>query len=383
MVGYLNAIGPTATKMRALANAMAAAPGVPALAATLPTITSYPESQSDSSLSVSYSLTYNTNRDKVYSGGGQLVAYSGGGLKGASVNTGANVGTGAFQQSIFHETETDAPQIEFTFFRQGTTRADIYIRDTPTSPWRSANDGLVAFNTSETSCCLKIAFSGAGAGRGIRVGLAYNSATDSGTAAVLTRIRVSAGYAAQAPANRTSPLKACVFGDSFIQSAFYNIPYFLEWECNLEITASGVGGTGWVATSGGTQIALKDRIASDSLLADYDLYIIAMGVNDGGQSGITAAVSAGIAALKANGTDKPIIIVTPWDANAPSAMASSIATARDQIKAATRGVLGVHVCDPTSVTYEQSDGLHPTRPGGALTLSNWLMSEFSRLAHKY
>lgn len=384
MVGYLNKVSPHAPTMRALKAAIDSSKGIPAVApeSARPTITSYPESQSDSALSVSYALTYNTNRDKVYSGGGKLVAYSGGGLKGATVNTGANVGANAFQESVFHALDCASPVSEFTVWRQNTTKALVMFRDSPAEPWRLAHEGLIALDATEAVACIKLAFPTPKPTRQIWIGLAFSNG-DTGTAAVLTRIRVQPGYATSAPAAPIFPLKAILLGESFIQSAFYNLPWFLQHLLNVEITASGIGGTGEVATNGGTQPALSTRAADDAVLLDYDFYIVAMGVNDGGQSGIAAAVKASNAALRATGAAKPILRITPWNANAPGPLSAPLTIVRDTIIAAQRGVLGVNTSDPSSIVYPTSDGLHPTRPDGALDLANWYFNDLRAIAAQY
>jgi len=377
--------GPRAPYNPALANlqlmksARASAQGIPTIidAGLRPTITSY--SAADTSISVNYALTFNTNRDKVYSGGGKLVSYSGGGLLGATVGSGANLNATQYQEAVFHEIETASPVIEFRIFRQSTTRCRILTRDQASDPWKYAHTGVVTMDATAAGTSVKVVYAAPLVGRQTRIEFgAYTG--DGGTAAILTAYRVAAGYTGAAPSVRTAPVKICFLGDSFIQGgnaqfAWDALALMSGWLLNAEITNSGVGGTGLIANTGGANLALTARL-DDAILQSFDAFIIAMGTNDispnitATPADITAAANTVIAGLTTRNPTAPQLWVTPWDLEAPAAMAANKVTVRDAIKSATLGKNGVYTLDPTGVAFSQS-ALHPDTAGHA-TLRDWL-----------
>jgi lysophospholipase L1-like esterase len=358
------------------------AQGTPVVAdlADRPTITLY--EADDTSMAVEYVLTFNTNRDKVYSGGGKLVSYSGGGLQSATVASGANLNATQYQNGVFHEIETGSPNMQFTMFRQNTTRCRILFRNSASDPWKYAHTGLLTFVTTSQVARVKVAFAAPLAGRQVRLELANAPSFDGGTAAILTRIRVDTSYVSAAPAVRTNPLKVLFLGDSFTDGAnatFKGDGYAPQsgWLLNWEVTASGIGGTGLIATSTGTQPNLQSRL-DDALFQTFDAIVVAMGTNDTASSAgdITTATQAVVAGLKSRVPTAPQFWVTPWDLQAPSPLASNKAAVRDAIKAGT-GQDGVYTFDPTGVVFTQSSS-HPDT-AGHLTLAEWLRDQVAAL----
>lgn len=372
--------------MRRLADAYDIAPGIPGVASPAPTLSAY--QTSDTGLTVSYAYGFSTNRDKVRSRGGAPFSYGGNvGLQSATVNTGANVGTGKYQDRVIHEIETASPNIEFTVFRQGTTRVRILTRDSSSGPWKYASASVVTMNTGAASTCVKVAYSGALAGRQTAIELAWYPSADSGTAGIMFNIRVDTGYTITAPASPTHPVKVLILGDSFMQggNALFRgdgIPSLLGWLLNWEITASAIGGSGLIADTGGTQPNLQSRL-DDALLQTFDAIVVAMGTNDtaSSSSAITAAALAVLNGLKTRCPQAPQFWVTPWDLEAPSAMASNKQTVRDAIKAATVGKSGVWTLDPTGVAFSQS-GSHPD-DAGHVTLANWAKGQLASILSAY
>jgi len=381
-----NAGYPALAALQRMKSARTNAQGVPIVmdVGDRPTITSY--TSADTSISVNYALTYNTNRDKIYSGGGKLVDYSGGGLFGASVSTGSNLNAGQYQEAVFHEVETASPIIEFRIFRQSTTRCRILSRASSSAPWKYAHTGLITMDTTAAGTSVKVAYASPLAGRQTRIEFAAYTG-DGGTASILTAFRVSSGYTAAAPSIRTAPNKICVLADSFGQGgnalfAGDGFAQLLGWQLNAEVTNSGIGGTGLIANTGGTQLALTARL-DDAIQQDFTAFIPAMGTNDVSPnisvqpSDITAAANAVIAGLQARNPLAPQFWITPWDLEAPSALASNKAVVRDAIKAATAGKSGVYTLDPTGVVFTQTS-LHPDT-AGHLTLSNWVSGQIASI----
>lgn len=378
--------GPWLPNMARLANAYDLATGIPSISGTPPTVTAY--QTSDTGIAVSYAIGFSTNRAAVRSRGGALVDYGGNaGLQATTVNTGSNIGTGKYQDRVIHEIETGSPNIEFRIFRQGTTRVRILTRDSAATAWQYAGAGVVTMNTLASSTCVKVAYSGALAGRQTAIELAWYPSADSGTAGVLIQIRVDTGYTSVAPASPTHPVKLLILGDSFIQGGNTTfrgdgIPSLLGWQLNAEVTCSGIGGTGLIANTSGTQPNLQNRL-DDALLQSFDAIIVAMGTNDVGQAdaSVTAAANVVLNGLKSRVPLAPQFWITPWDLEAPGALAANKVAVRDAMKAATVGKGGVWTLDPTGVTFTQSSS-HPD-DAGALTLANWVKGQIGTILAAY
>jgi hypothetical protein len=151
---------------------------------------------------------------------------------------------------------------------------------------------------------------------------------------------------------------------------------------NWEVTDSGIGGTGLIADNSGGQINLQNRM-DDATLQTFDGLVIATGTNDTASSGaaITAAAQVVIAGLKQRCPLLPQFWITPWDLEAPAAMASNKAAVRDAIKAATLGQGGVWTLDPTGVQFTQSTS-HPD-DAGAVTLKDWVKGQMATILAGY
>jgi lysophospholipase L1-like esterase len=140
-----------------------------------------------------------------------------------------------------------------------------------------------------------------------------------------------------------------------------------------DVYASGLGGTGYIATNAGTRYKLGDRLGDANAHGPWDLIVVAMGVNDMGQTGaaITSEAAADFASLRAANPAAQIMVVGAWDRLAPSAPEANYATVKAAIQAAIPSGQGFTFLDPQGVAYVNSDGTHPTTAGHA-TLGAWL-----------
>lgn len=135
---------------------------------------------------------------------------------------------------------------------------------------------------------------------------------------------------------------------------------------------SGAGGTGYVATSG-SSVKLADRLADINDTAPHDIIVVAMGINDIGQSAasVTAQVTAVLTSLRANNPAAQIFAVGPWDVNAPSAPVSGYSTTKAAIVAGIPSGQGITFLDPEGVAFVNTDGTHPDTAGHTI-LGDWL-----------
>lgn len=176
-----------------------------------------------------------------------------------------------------------------------------------------------------------------------------------------------------------TPRRMLVLGDSFVwgTGATLNgdgLAIVAGDMLGLQDTwASGTGGTGYIATSSNTKYSLAQRLRDATTSGPFDIIVVAMGVNDIGQS---AGLIAGQAAYclgeirKANPAAQ-IFAVGPWDVNAPAAPVANYATTKAAIRSAAASESGVTFLDPEGVTYTKFDATHPDTAGHK-TLGDWL-----------
>jgi lysophospholipase L1-like esterase len=167
-------------------------------------------------------------------------------------------------------------------------------------------------------------------------------------------------------------LKAVIAGDSFTAAIGATqagdgygllLGEYLGIENNW---LSGVGGTGFVATNSGTSFKLGDRL-SDINGQSADVIMVAMGINDIGQSPATIQSNAAavFASLRLNNPAAPIFVIGPWDTVAPSPVSADYTNTKAAIQAAMAGVSGSFFIDMEGVSFAQVGGgnIHPTTAG--------------------
>ncbi|WP_170384352.1 SGNH/GDSL hydrolase family protein [Ruegeria atlantica] len=166
--------------------------------------------------------------------------------------------------------------------------------------------------------------------------------------------------------------KTIVFGDSFTTAS----GVAAQWDGwvnqlrpleEFSTVASGSGGTGYVDDQSGEQAPLVGRIMDDynrisGISGAPDEVVIALGLNDVGQSGVQAAVNATFDALRTVYTG-PVWVVGPWDHYAPNPPPATWLSTRDDIRSAAQSRPGFAFVDMEGVAYTKTDSIHPDDAG--------------------
>ena len=175
-----------------------------------------------------------------------------------------------------------------------------------------------------------------------------------------------------------SPLRIITAGDSITAGSgptYQNdgpIPQLCEQLGASDCWASGVGGTGFVDTTGSLFI-LPQRVLDTASFCRY-VAMTAMGVNDVGtvdQPTEQAAATTVLSAYRAQCPQAIIIVIGPWDQNAPSAPATGYAAIKTALINSCAGVAGCFFIDVQGLAYEKASGPHPTA-AGATTMANFV-----------
>jgi lysophospholipase L1-like esterase len=182
----------------------------------------------------------------------------------------------------------------------------------------------------------------------------------------------------------SAPKKIAFAGDSFTYgSAAVDFADNYAW-----VTADTLGfayslnsgnpGTGYVATGGGVNYKLFDRITDITSQGPHDVIVIAMGVNDLSQGAsadsVRAEVSKCVTALRMADQKAQIFVLGGFDVNAPSAPAAGYADLNAAIQAGIPGGCGATYLDPGGIAYTHGDAVHPDTAGHA-TLGLWLAGQ--------
>jgi lysophospholipase L1-like esterase len=176
------------------------------------------------------------------------------------------------------------------------------------------------------------------------------------------------------------PVRALVLGDSVtagIGAGFAGdgMALVMADALGIEAWASGVSGSGYVATAGGSVYTLAERLAADvgrfQAFGTTDLVIVALGLNDMGLSGIEAEASACLDAIRQAAPDALVMVLPPWDAAAPGAPSADYLAAKAAIASAAQGRSGFWLLDCGGVAYSKADAVHPDTEGHGV-LGEWL-----------
>jgi lysophospholipase L1-like esterase len=135
----------------------------------------------------------------------------------------------------------------------------------------------------------------------------------------------------------------------------------------VEVWASGIGGSGYIATSSGTEYKLSDRIAADLdralLYGTLEFVVVAMGVNDIGAGDVTTEAGVCFNIIRAKCPVALVMVFGPWNVQTPTQSAGNL-SAENQIRAAAGGRAGFYFVDNSALSFD-NDGTHPTNAGHA------------------
>jgi len=162
----------------------------------------------------------------------------------------------------------------------------------------------------------------------------------------------------------SSGTAATIVSDGYVVVAQDMLGFSDSW-------SSGVGGTGYVATSGGTKYALPSRVSADMdrflTFGAGNAILVAMGINDIGLAGIQAAAESSLATIRQKAPTAQIFVLGPFDVNAPAAPVANYDTCKAAIQAAiaARGGsgAGIRFIDLQGVSYTKADATHPDTAG--------------------
>ena len=189
------------------------------------------------------------------------------------------------------------------------------------------------------------------------------------------------------------PRRDLLAGDSYVASQGVTTPTdtlpvkLAEKLGSLNVWASGIGGTGYLATNGGIFQTLRQRIDSDIVpfVQPGDRVWILMGTNDWGGGFSAAAVAVELTLTIGEIRDKcpgvEVVVATPWrpraGSNADAAYDNTILAAIQSLGVQAvdvrnvltgTGKVGTTTGNGNSDIAIQADGLHPTAIGqGILT----------------
>ncbi|MFD1912052.1 SGNH/GDSL hydrolase family protein [Halodurantibacterium flavum] len=181
-----------------------------------------------------------------------------------------------------------------------------------------------------------------------------------------------------------APFGALMFGDSFTGAT--GVPAGRDGDglavvagdhLGLPLWASGVGGSGYVATAGGTVFALPQRIGTDIQRyvdekgAPPQLVIVAMGINDIGSGGIAPAAATCFDIIRNRCPAALVFVLGPWDRAAPLAPDAGYAEVKASIITALTGRTGFFFIDSQGIDFTKSDATHPDAAGHQ-ALGVWL-----------
>jgi lysophospholipase L1-like esterase len=310
-----------------------------------------------------------------YSAATGVLRYEGGGNKSFAAGTyrqfpaatqaasGGNLGSG--ENSVLWQVRLIANAAKLAFRLLGSARAYRFIVD---GRYVSAAGTFTAVNTGTQYIVLDF---GSKAVRSITIENQESTAFDG--------VYVAPGDAVTLPS--ASPFRLLALGDSFAAGAGAGhvgdglFAVAGDYLATSDRWLSGVGGTGYVATSGGTAYTLSQRLSADlgrfRGLGAADMVVVAAGLNDVGQSGIAAAAAALFTAIRAAAPEAVVFVVGPWDTAAPVAVGTSYTAAKAAIRTAMAGREGFWFLDPEGRAFTKSDGTHPDT-AGHLALGQWL-----------
>ncbi len=142
-----------------------------------------------------------------------------------------------------------------------------------------------------------------------------------------------------------------------------------------DVWISGLGSTGWERSFDGRP-SLEDRVATDGVAPQGDIYVIAMGLNDGDSPDIYAAVVDVLTKLTQGVPNAEIFVVAGWNVDAPNSVIYPTGLA--EIESAAALFPQVHFLDPSGVAFTKFDGTHPDQAGHDV-LAAWLTAQIENV----
>lgn len=179
------------------------------------------------------------------------------------------------------------------------------------------------------------------------------------------------------------PWRGIMLGDSVAAATGATVPgdglvqYAADY-LGMEIWPSGVGATGYSATSSGTRYKLSERVNADldAMLATGPIHAVyvAMGLNDlAAQTNVLTDANTTFNLIRTRCPNALVFAINTWDASAPSDPGSTYTDLEAIIRSAASRRPGFYFLDPQGIAYTKPDGdpTHPDTPGHA-TLGGWL-----------
>lgn len=216
-----------------------------------------------------------------------------------------------------------------------------------------------------------IDYTAAGFGAGMhKIELVYNGSTAFGG------LHIPAGTSV-VPIEDPGP-RLVVLGDSFTEGtgAFDYANGFAKLAGRYlgitDTSASGEGGTGYETTIG-SRLDLDDRIISDGVAAQAQIYVVAMGLNDSNSSAtLHDSVLSAIGKLVGGAPNARIFVLGPWNPQATAAYPKA------QVEAVIQSVAAqfpnVTYLDPSTIPFTKIDATHPDQAGHQI-LAEWLAEQ--------
>lgn len=292
------------------------------------------------------------------------------GIKGATVTVGNITGT-AQQNACGWEVQTTSTRIEFRLFPQNTTRVNVLVSESG-GPFLRAAASPTLLASSTAISYVKLTF-GSSTTRRIRIEVARQDGDTAFPAALLSRISLPAGNDCSAtPQER--PI-FCYYGDSITEGSFAGFhangyANLASWTMGVECTQSALGGTGYVVMNGNPNATQR---LDDTLLQSYSAVVVAMGINDIGQSSsqIRTNVTATVNGIRSRNPSAQIFVVGPWDAAAPADPSAGFLACNSAVREGVPNGVGATFINAQGVAYTKSDAVHPNAAGHAY-LADWL-----------
>jgi lysophospholipase L1-like esterase len=183
-------------------------------------------------------------------------------------------------------------------------------------------------------------------------------------------------------------LSICFLGDSFTEGTGASeverhagyAPYAAKRMGFKNYAMSGFGGTGYKRSFypgyGLTRPNLATRCVWDAV--GYDAYVVAMGINDTGDTDIDAEIATTFDSIRAANPVAPVYVLGAWG-NGSGEYVTGGATVDSKISAACSGRSGFYFIPVYQVAFTKYDATHPDA-AGHVTLGTYVSDQIKFLA---
>lgn len=168
--------------------------------------------------------------------------------------------------------------------------------------------------------------------------------------------------------------RCLVAGDSFTEgtgATTANLGYatLLAHKFGWDLWASGLGGTGYVATNSGTRQNLPTRLAADVIAYEPDILIYAMGINDAAGPDVATNAAYCYDTVAAALPNCKQIVIGPWRPAAPYSGSAGTIANRDALKALceARGIPFIDVGETDDTAWIVTGNKQTYHPTAAIT----------------